>query len=207
MDDSILKAESRTELGSRATAKLRESGRLPVNIYGHKQDNVSVSFEYREFEKFFNQGHRMLTVDIDGKQEHGVIREVQYDYLGTDILHVDIARIDLTEEITMNVPIETLGTSKGVTSGGSLNINLRTLQITGIANKIPEKVEVNISELDLNDSIHVSDLEVPEGCTIENDPSSVIVVINITRASGLAEEGEQAGEDGETAEGGGTEES
>lgn len=198
MEESTLKAEPRSELGSKATARLRASGRLPVNIYGHQRENRHVSLDQQEFDKFFNHGHRVVAIEVDGVTENGVIREVQYDYLGTDILHVDIARVDLTEEIVMNVPVETRGVAKGVTGGGNLTFNLRAIQVKGPANKIPEKFELNITELDLNDSIHISDLEVPAGCTIENDSSEIIVVINISRASGLAE-GEEEGAEGEEA--------
>ena len=188
MKQFVLKAQPRDQLGSRSSAKIRAAGRLPANIYGHKQPNQHISFDFKEFEKFFHQGHRLLTVDLGGASDHGVIKEVQYDHLGTNIVHVDVARVDLQERITLNVPVETVGIPKGLTAGGSMDISLQTVHVEGPAQSIPEKIEVQVAELELGAVVRVKDLPVPEGCVFQHDGEDAVLAIHETRAVETVEE-------------------
>lgn len=189
MEEFILKAQPRAKLGSRETRRVRQEGRLPANIYGHKQPNRHVSFDFKEFEKFFQQGHRLLTIDLGDASEHGVIKEVQYDHLGTHIVHVDVARVDLQEKITMNVPVETIGVPKGLSAGGSLDVSMSAVHVEGPARSIPEKIEVQIGEMELGAVLRVKDLPVPPGCSIQNDGEDVVLAIHETRLVEAVEEG------------------
>src|SRR5206468_1774799 len=115
MAKHVLKAEPRTEVRSRkALSKLRMAGRLPANIYGHKKANRLVTLDSKEIKQFILAGHRLLTVSVDGLEEDGVLKEVQYNSLGTELIHVDIHRIDIHEKISMSVRVETLGVPKGI---------------------------------------------------------------------------------------------
>ena len=177
MEELSLKATVRSELGRAATRRLRDDGYLPVNIYGHKQKNCHVAVDYRQFEKFLYEGHRMLTLEIGSGKEHGVVRDVQYDSLGTTLIHADITRVDLEEHISMSVPIQTIGISKGQNAGGTLDLSLKEVHIEGPARAIPEKIELRIAELDVNDTIRVRDLEIPAGCAITHDPDDMVLAI------------------------------
>lgn len=195
MEEFVLKAQPRDQLGSRSSAKVRAAGRLPANIYGHKQPNQHISFDFKEFEKFFHQGHRLLTIHLGDVNEHGVIKEVQYDHLGTNIVHVDVARVDLQERITLNVPVETVGIAKGLSAGGSLDISLQSVHVEGPAQSIPEKIEIQVAELDLGAVIRVKDLPVPEGCMFQHDGEEAVLVIHETRAVEAVEEEVEPSED------------
>ena len=178
MEELAFKATVRSELGRAATRRLRGEGYLPINIYGHKQENRYVAVDYREFEKFLRDGHRILTIDVDGAKEHGVVREVQFDSLGTTLVHADVARVDLEEHISMSVPIFTIGISKGQSSGGTLVSSLKEVHVEGPARAIPEKIELRISDLEINDLVRIRDLEIPEGCSFAHDPESMVLSIH-----------------------------
>jgi large subunit ribosomal protein L25 len=173
----VLKAEPRTEVGSRALIKLRKSGRLPGNIYGHKQANRLVSLDQKEMRQFIQAGHRILTVAVDGGEENGVLKEVQYDSLGTELIHVDIARVDVHEKISMSVRIETLGIPKGIAAGGNLDLPKREVVVEGPASAIPEKITVNIEGLELGQIMRIKDLKPIAECRYVDDPEGVVAAI------------------------------
>ncbi|MBI4586515.1 MAG: 50S ribosomal protein L25 [Planctomycetes bacterium] len=181
MKEYVFKAQKREKFGKRSAALARAQGLLPINIYGHKQENQHLCMDYKAFEKFLLQGHRILTIEFDGQKEHGVVKEVQYDHVGTRLIHADIARVDLTEKIVMTVPVTTLGIAKGQSAGGILEINLKELPIEGPANAIPEKIEVPIVHLEIDQLLRVKDLTPPAGCRIARDPEDVVLAIHEKR--------------------------
>ena len=178
MEEISFKATVRSSLGRAATRRLRGEGYLPINVYGHKQKNRFVAVDYRAFEKFLLDGHRILTLEVDGAKEHGVVREVQFDSLGTTLVHADIARVDLEEHISMSVPIVTIGISKGQNAGGMLYVSLKEVHIEGPARAIPEKIEFRVTELEVNDSIRIRNLEIPASCSLAHDPDDMVLAIH-----------------------------
>ena len=194
MEKFVLKGEARNSLGSRAATLLRNDGKLPVNIYGHKEANVNLQVDYREFEILFGQGHRILAIDVAGKKEHGVIREVQYNTYGNKILHVDLARVDLKERIVMNVPVEAVGTAKGQGAGGTLDFNLNDVHVEGPAASIPEKIEVQIKELDLGQDIRIKDLELPADCVFQHEDDEIVLAVHAPRGEEEPAEAEEGAE-------------
>jgi len=181
MEELVLNSQVRECVGRRATKRLRGEGFLPVNIYGHKQANLHAAVEYRAFEKFIRAGHRIVTVEVGDKTEHGVVKEVQYDSLGTTMIHADITRVDLHERITLSVPVVTVGVSKGQSSGGTLDIALKELNVEGPASSLPEIFEIQIADLEVDQSVRVRDLEVPEGCRFVHEDDDVILAIHATK--------------------------
>lgn len=173
----VVKAKGRTEIGSRAMKKLRAAGRLPANIYGHKKANRLVSLDAKEIIHFIQAGHRFLTVEVDGNEESGMLKDVQYSSHGTEVIHVDIARVDIHEKITMPVRIETLGIPKGIAAGGNLDFSRREVLIEGAASAIPEKIEVNIEGLELGQVLRIKDLKPIPECRYVEDPEQVVAAI------------------------------
>ena len=173
----ILKAKSRAEVGSRAMVKLRSDGRLPANIYGHKKANRLVSFDGKEISNFISAGHRLLTVEVDGVEENGMLKEVQYSSFGTDVIHLDIARIDIHEKVSMPVRIETHGTPKGITAGGNLDLPKREVLVEGPASAIPEKIDLNIADLELGSFLRVKDLKPIPDCRYVDDGEQVVAAV------------------------------
>jgi len=172
-----LKAAARVDVGTKAMRKLRDGGRLPGNIYGHKKENRLVSFEAKEIRQFIQAGHRFLTVNVDGIEENGMLKEVQYASNGTDPIHIDIARIDIHEKITAAVRIETMGIAKGVTAGGNLDLPKREVNLEGPASAIPEKIQIKIESIEIGQAIRVKDLPPVPECRYLDDPEQVVVTV------------------------------
>lgn len=177
MEQIVLNAEPRAKFGSREAEILRQSGRLPANIYGHKEANVLVSLDRKEFTKFLGAGHRFVTIRIGKKDEPSVVKEVQYDFLGTDLIHVDFTRISRNERVELEVPIETIGSPKGLSAGYVLDVPTKEVLISGFPQDIPEHLELNIETLELGQVIRLKDLPVPANCVFVGNPEQVIVTV------------------------------
>jgi large subunit ribosomal protein L25 len=195
MKELVLSAEPRSGRGTREAKRLRKTGRLPANVYGHGQENESISLDTKEFRRFFEEGHRVVTIQCGGKDELGVVKEVQYDALGSDLLHVDFTRISRDETISMEVPVAIIGVPKGLASGGVLDFPHKEVKIAGPAGSVPEHYELNVESLTVGDVIRAKDLAVPEGCEIVEDPEQVIVAITAAREEPGAEGTEEPSTD------------
>jgi large subunit ribosomal protein L25 len=139
-------------------------------------------------------GARVLDVELDGKVEKVLFREVQWDYLGKDVVHVDLLRVDPNEKLTVEVKVELKGTPPGTLSGGVLDHTLRTLTIECLAIQIPDSVLVKISALEIGQALHVRDLEVPPNTRILNNPDAVVV--RVAQPGAEIEATAAAGEEG-----------
>lgn len=178
MADSVtLKVSKRDGRGTRQARRLRKQGQVPGVLYGHGEATVSVALLVDELSKAIRHGVRVVDLDQGGAVEKALIRDLQWDPLGHDIVHVDFARVSLDERITVDVRLELRGTSPGVTAGGRLDQPLHNLEVECLAISIPESIRVNISELQIGGVLHVRDLKLPEGVIAKNDPDAVVVQV------------------------------
>lgn len=187
MDNFVLDAQPRSDTGSRAARRMRAEGLVPANIYGHKEDNVLVSLDAKAFRLFFEAGHRIVTLRVGEKNERNVVKAVQYDSMGSDILHVDFTRIGEHERIEMEVPVEQIGIPKGVASGGVLEVPLKDVLVSGPADAIPEHIAVNVEALEVGQALRIKDLPVPDQCEFVQEAEQV--VLHITSSRETDEEG------------------
>lgn len=195
-DTATLTAQVREQSGSKVAARLRQQGQLPAVVYGHKQDPVSVTLATREFLEALHHGHRLFTVDLNGSKETLLIKDLQYDHLGKDVIHADFMRVNLGERVTVQVGIELRGTAKGAQEGGIVDEVLNHVDIECKVSDIPETLVVNIKDLGLDESIHASQIELPAGAKLITDPDAVIAVCHEAKAA-IAEEAEgEAGAEG-----------
>lgn len=171
----VLTAQDRTQHGTHVARRLRKNGKIPAVLYGHKEATVPLSLSRDELYKAVRHGVRLVDVKQGDKMEKALIREVQWDPLGHDILHVDFARVSMDERIEVDVRVELRGTCPGVTAGGVLNQPLHTLKIECLAIAIPESIRVNIAALQIDQAIHVKELTLPEGVQVLNDPEAIVV--------------------------------
>jgi large subunit ribosomal protein L25 len=170
-----LTAEPRSAHGTRNARRLRKSGIIPAVVYGHQEATVSLSLGKDELYKAIRHGVRLVDLKQGEKVEKALIRDVQWDPIGHDILHVDFARVSVDERIEVEVRVELRGTAPGVTAGGTINQPLHNLKIECLAIAIPESIRVNIGSLQLDQMIHVRELTVPEGVKILNEPEAIVV--------------------------------
>jgi len=173
----LLKTEQREGRGSRLAEKLRQQGKVPAVVYGHKEATLSVSVPHDEIVSAIRHGARVVDIDVGGKTEKAQIIEVQWDYLGKDVLHVDFKRVSADEKIEATVPIELRGTAPGVADGGVLDMPLHILKVECPASAVLEVIKVNISELKIGEAIHVRDLKLPEGVRALDKPDAIVVHI------------------------------
>lgn len=194
-----LSAEKRAEQDA---ASLRRAGRLPAVMY-NKQLNVPVSIDLREFDKVFrSQGtSHVIDLDVDGKSHEVLVKEVQMNKRKRIPQHVDFYAVTAGQEVHVYVHLEFMGTPAGVRDGGQSDVKRREVEIIVLPRYIPERVELDVSDLQIGESLHVSDVEkvLPKEATIVDDPALTVITILAPR---LAEEAETAAaeEAGEAAE-------
>ena len=194
-DAVIIKAEKREKLGTRTTRKERANGKMPAIVYGHKQDPVAVSVEAHELVLALRHHHRLFTLDFGGEKEIVMVKEVQYDYLGDTIIHIDFARVDIHEKVQVHVEVVLKGTAKGTSEGGVLEQRATDIELECEAMNIPDEVRVNVSELSVGEVITAGEIELPAGSTLVTDPATVIVSCSVVVEVVDEEEGEEAATD------------
>jgi large subunit ribosomal protein L25 len=174
-----LKAQARTGSGSRSAIKLRKQGLVPAVVYGHKQDNVQVAVNAEELDRAIRIQHaRVLDLEVDGKKETVLIRELQWDYLGKQMIHVDFERKDRAELVRVTVPVELRNAPKA-TGGGVLDQPLHTLHVECPLGDIPEAIRIDITNLTLGQPIHVKELTLPEKVKVLEAPEAVVVQLKL----------------------------
>ena len=174
-----LKVTPRTGKGSRAAIKLRKQGLVPAIVYGHKEENAAVAVSAEELDRAIRVLHaRMLSLEMNGKQETVLIREVQWDPFGKQMMHVDFERKSATEKVKVTVPVELRNAPK-VTGGGVLDQPLHTLHVECPLGAIPEAIRIDITNLVLGEPIHVKDLTLPEGVKVLEPPEAVVVQLKL----------------------------
>jgi large subunit ribosomal protein L25 len=172
-----LTAKVRGELGSRKNKRLRDAGFIPGVIYGHKQDVVPVTLPKVELVRHLNHGAHLFALAMDGKNENVLVKDVQYDHLGIEVLHVDFARVDLNERVEVTVPLLLRGEPKGEAEGGVLQQVIADLEIECLVTQIPSEIRYNVSEMKLNDVLHIKDLQLPEGVRALQDEDLIVATV------------------------------
>lgn len=195
-ESMVLVVTPREGRGSHKAARLRREGLLPAVVYGHKEATLSVALKADEFSSALRHGARVVDLKTDGNIQTALIKAVQWDHLGKDILHVDFERVSKDERITVTVRIELRGVAPGVTAGGLLDQQMHELEVECTALNMPESIRININELQLGQAIHVRELHLPEGVVATADPDVVVVQVTTPQAEpepGEVQPGETAG--------------
>lgn len=177
MDIAEIEARPRQERGSRACQRVRKQGLVPAVIYGHGQPNVLLCLRRSSVEQLLEKRTFIVQVNWGGKRESAQIREIQYDALGDEVVHVDFVRISLSEAVTVSVPVESHGEAVGVVEGGMLDLREHQLEVECLPTAIPEQIRVEVSQLGIGDGLRVRDIQFPEGVKPIADADMVVVVI------------------------------
>ena len=193
-----IETEVRDRLGTRYSRRLREAGRLPAVLYGHGQDPLHVSVQAGAFADILHHGAHLLEVMVNGKAEPVLVKAVQWDHLGEHIVHVDLTRVDLTEEVEVELELELVGEPKALdTEGAILDHPVASVTVKCRADSIPEKLTHDIDALGLEEAVTLADLKLPAGVSLADDmdPETVVAQIQI-----MAEEPEEEAAEAESAE-------
>lgn len=182
MSDLTLNVKTREGIGTQAARKLRAQNQIPGIFYFHGSDNIPFVVDRADLHAIWGHESGLLEIIFDGKNsKKGVIRDIQFDPVKGKPIHLDVMGISMSEKIKVNVGITLVGTPEGVkTHGGILQQTLRELEIECLPSDIPEHVELDVSELGLNESIQVSSIEI-ENVTILADESTVVATITPPR--------------------------
>lgn len=185
-----LSASRREKTGTAASRHLRSQGLVPANVYGHGQETVSVTVKAEDVRPIVASGAHIVDLDLEGKSETTLIRDVQWDTFSTYIRHVDLMRVDANERVRLTVPVQLKGTAAGVVAGGILEQPLHALHIECPAIQIPDFIPIKVTSLEIGQSVHVKELtDVPEGVKILDAADAVIVhVVKPGAAEAAADE-------------------
>ncbi len=206
-EDFIVNAETRTDVGKGASRRLRHAGKVPAIIYGSGKDPVSLTLGHDEFmhhlehEAFYSH---ILTVTVDGKKQKAVMKDLQRHPSKPRVLHVDFLRVSDKDVIHMSIPVHFLNEeeSAGVKEGGLVSHLMTVVEIACKASDLPEYLQLDIIEVEVGGSLHLSDIELPKGVEIPAlahgaDYDLPVVSIHMPRA--VEEEPTEAAEDVEAA--------
>ncbi len=186
-----LTAKIRENTGSKAAAKERKQGRIPAVVYGHKKQTEAISLDEHNLVEGLHHGHRLMDIKIGRKIQKVLVKDIQYDHLGKNIIHADLVRVDITETVKVAVPIELKGTAKGTQEGGVITEHTDHLEIECQAADIPESIVVTVTDMDVGDTLHAKDVELPPGVTLTSSPDILLVTCSLVAAAKAAEELEE----------------
>jgi large subunit ribosomal protein L25 len=175
-----IEATVRERTGSRYTARLREQGRMPVVVYGHGQEPAHLSVDSEEINELLHQHAHLMTIKVDGKEETVVLKDAQWDHMSSNIIHLDLARVNLSEEVTVEVELTFTGEAVGLkTAGAILEHPMSSIEVTCKASDIPEIIKVDVTALKTGDTLTVADLKLPEGVVAATDGEAIVATVHV----------------------------
>jgi len=202
--DFNLTAEVRSDLGKGASRRLRRESKVPAVIYGAEKDPVSLTLDHNslvhhlENEAFYSH---ILTIDVAGSKEKAVLKDLQRHPAKPIILHADFMRVSEKEKLKMSVPLHFINeeAAPGVKKGGIVTHNITEVEIQCLPKDLPEYLEVDLAGLDIEQILHLTDIQLPAGVELVEllhgeEHNQAIAAIHKTRASKEAEEAEEGGE-------------
>jgi len=178
--------------------KLRHEGKVPAIVNGYKVESTPIAVNAAELEKILRENglNTVITISLEGKKVNTLIKEYQSDTFTRNLTHVEFLSVDMNEETEVEAEVTLIGESAGVKAGGVLAQNLYTVVVSATPDKLPERVEIDVTSLEIGDSLTVADLPKNDEYTIVTDPEEQIVAI--TEPQEISED-EEAGEAAEPA--------
>ena len=206
-ENPTIAAERRQRHGSRYSQRLRKAGRLPAVIYGHGSDPVSISVEEKATLKHLHHGNHVFNVEIDGGDpETCLVKDLQFGYLGDNVIHVDFARVDLDEKVRVKMTLDFHGTPEAAKKSGMILVHdLAELEIECAVRDLPESLRIDLDPFD--DIVHVSDLTLPGGVVAITPAETLVLHVQSPKSGtdGTSEEADAGASDTPATEGESTE--
>ena len=175
----VLKAQTRPQGGTRAARKIRRQGQIPAILYGPKNKPLPIQLNTHDVTVELQHHHRLLDLDLDGKIQKCLIKQVQYDHLGANIIHLDLTPVSLDEKVKITVKVELRGIPVGAAEGGVLKQLLSDVQLECVVVNIPESIRTKINHLRVGDLLLAKDLELPPGTTLVTDPNTLVATVRM----------------------------
>ena len=211
MADLVLNTEEKTTIGSRSSRRLRRDGKVPGVLYGLGQDPEIFSVDYGDLRGALTTDaglNALIQLSVNGTNQLSILKSLQRHPVKDEVIHVDFVRVDPNQELAVEVPIILEGVAKKVTDqNGMVDQTMFSLSVLSLPDSIPNELTADVSELEINDAIRVSDVVLPEGVRTEVDPEEAIAVGTVTRSTMESMAAEEAAEvegdeemEGETSE-------
>jgi len=189
--NSALVVKTRAKTGTTAAIAVRKAGSVPGTLYGHGKAPLSIEVDARAFDELLHRGGKNQLLEIaldDGAKDTALIRDVQRDPISRRVVHADLQRVSATEEISASLPMVFVGTPDGVRNfGGVMDVIVRTLDVIGPANALPESIEVVVDQLGIHEHLSAGEVTLPEGIALDMDPGTVLVSVEPSRTESEAE--------------------
>lgn len=185
-----ISVEPRTETGSAASRRLRRDGRVPCIVYGRGFDSTQVTMDALDLKQVVHHSGVMALAGSDLGDVNVLVRDVQWNHLHTEVQHIDFQIVRMDEKIATTVPIEVIGTPKGVHEGGVLEQLRHDIEVEALPADLPEEITIDVSGLGMNDVLTIADVAFPEGVSATEDAERVLFTIVLPR-----EEEEEAEEE------------
>ena len=179
-----LEVSERTKLKTKGVKLLRRKGLIPGVLYYSGEKNVNIEVDKSILFHAMQSGQRIFEIEQEGKSQFTMIKQVQYHPVTDEIMHLDLMRVRRSEKMTITVPLVLIGDAKGVKEGGILSQSINQLEINCFPTDVPEQIELNVEDLELNSSMNISDIK------LKNDDIEIITdgEVNIVNISKLVEE-------------------
>jgi large subunit ribosomal protein L25 len=189
MQQVILQAQKRTKTGKGISRQLRIQKSIPGIVYGGDTEPISVQVGLKELHHILGSsagGNVLINLEIHNGQDTNkqpvIIKDMQSDPLSREFTHVDFYRISLDKALTTHIPVVAIGISVGVQEGGILEFSAREVEVKCLPTLIPDKIEVDITAMKVGNTIHISDLKVPEGVELLEEPDGVVMTVVAPKA-------------------------
>ncbi|MEG6617170.1 50S ribosomal protein L25 [Peptococcaceae bacterium 1198_IL3148] len=189
MTEINLEVDNRPEKGKHARNILAKEGKIPGVVYGKELGNMSIAVDLSDIKKIVRDFGTSKIIDLRVKGSKGgdnqtvMVKDIQYDPVRRELIHVDFQKIDMAHKVKTNVRVKLVGKPVGANRGGALQQQMRTVEVECLPAAIPESITVDVSALELGESLHVFDLSLPEGVKVTSDPDALLAVVAIPRAS------------------------
>lgn len=182
----VVNATIRAEFGKNAARRIRRAGKIPATVYGRGEEATSLSLDPKVIMAILHSQsgqNTILELSIDGSaKSHALIKDFQRDPVKGHLLHLDLLLIDMTHKLKVQVPIEVVGQPVGVrVAGGLMDVVLREIEIECLPADIPGHIQVDVSNLELNQVLRVAEIKVPENVAILSDPDAAVVTVSPVR--------------------------
>jgi large subunit ribosomal protein L25 len=202
MKSQTLQAEVREERGKGPARRLRQRGLIPAVFYGPQVEPTPIAVSPKDVHRLLSTEYGRNTViqlELGGKQELALCKDVAIDPVTRELMHVDFYRVDESREVDLEVPFRAHGRAAGVKMGGSLHVTARSLPVRTTPGRIPAVIEVDVTKLEIGDSIRVQDLQLPEGVQVISPPHRTLVAVAAEEKVRPEAEGEAGGAPGAAA--------
>ena len=185
-----LHAKKRDAAGTKACRRLRTQGLVPAVVYGHQEAPVMIQVPYEELQAALRHHSRMVELRLGRRKEQVILKEVQHDAFGMQLVHADFQRVALDEAIEIEVPVLLKGTPKQ--EHAILQQTLDNVEVECLPSNIPENIVGQVGQMQIGDTLHVSDLAVPEGVRLVTEAETVVASVTAAKAEALEEAAEEA---------------